>query len=181
MLDKSKIQTKKHVVFCVVFLMLHLVSFSQKPTTEKPVTVYVFLSETCPICQSYTLTLKNLYKEYSNKNVRFVGVFPNYYSTQKSIDEFRKTYSIPFELVLDKKWTLIERFSASITPEAFIETPDKKIVYAGRIDDSFYSLGKRRTVITSTELADALKEITSGKTVTTKKTQAVGCIISRSK
>lgn len=171
----------KKTLLAILFAILNLSSFSQKPTAAKPITVYVFLSETCPICQSYTLTLKNLYKEYSSKNVRFVGVFPNYYSTQKSIDEFRKTYSIPFELVPDKKWTLTAHFNAAITPEVFVETADKKILYAGRIDDSFYSLGKRRTIITSTELADALKEITSGKTVTTTKTQAVGCIISRSK
>jgi len=168
-------------LLCILFAVLHLSAFSQKPAFEKPVTVYIFLAETCPICQNYTLTLKNLYKEYASKNVRFVGVFPNYYSDQKSIDAFRKAYSIPFDLVLDKNQLLVKHFKADTTPEAFVESSDKKILYSGRIDDSFYALGKRRTVISCNELADALEQITSGQTVTKSKTQAVGCIITTSK
>ena len=144
-------------------------------------TVYVFLSETCPICQSYTLTLKELYNKYKDQHIDFIGVFPNYYSTQKSIEEFRKNYSIPFGLTLDKNSVFTNHFKATITPEVFVETTDKKIIYSGRIDDSFYALGKRRTIITSTELADALSQIASKQPVKTPKTQAVGCIIDASK
>jgi thiol-disulfide isomerase/thioredoxin len=164
----------------VSFIVLSSFVLREK-NTLKETTVYVFLSETCPICQSYTLTLKDLYKKYNLQKIKFVGIFPNYYSTQKSIDEFKKKYSIPFELILDKKGELTNRFSATITPEVFIESTDNKILYRGRIDDSFYSLGKRRTIITSTELADALSEISLKQTIKIFKTQAVGCVISASK
>ena len=63
----------------------------------------------------------------------------------------------------------------------FVVSADKKVVYSGRIDDTFYALGKRRNVITTTELSDALAEIISGKSIKTPKTQAVGCIITSSK
>jgi thiol-disulfide isomerase/thioredoxin len=169
------------ILLISLFILLNVSIFPQKADSTKPITVYVFLSETCPICQSYTLTLKELYKKYSEQNVNFIGVFPNSYSTQKEINEFKKKYSIPFELILDKDQTFTKHFNATITPEVFIEDVNKTLLYSGRIDDSFYALGKRRTVVTSTELADALSQISLKQTITVSKTQAVGCIISASK
>lgn len=168
------------ILLILCFLLL-TVSFANKNNPSKETTVYIFLSETCPICQSYTLTLKELYKKYNPQKINFIGVFPNYYSTQSSIDEFKKKYSIPFELILDKKGELTKHFNATITPEVFVENPVSKILYSGRIDDSFYSLGKRRTVITSNELADALLEISLKQMIKSPKVQAVGCIITASK
>ncbi|MCW3103347.1 MAG: hypothetical protein JWO09_1787 [Bacteroidetes bacterium] len=170
----------KHLLLLTICL-LSVSSFSYKaPTSPTPVTVYIFLSETCPICQSYTLTLKTLYTKYSSRSVKFIGVFPNYYSDDKSLAEFRKKYAIPFALVTDKNGTLSKRLKAGITPEAFVEDDKKNILYSGRIDDSFYALGKRRTVITTNDLDEALSAITNGKKVARPKTQAVGCIITTS-
>ena len=165
------------------FLILSLITcvFFSFQSPAKKTTVYVFLSETCPICQSYTLTLKELYSKYNTKNIQFVGVFPNYYSDLQSLNEFKTKYSIPFGLTLDADGKLTKHFKATITPEVFVESGDGKIIYSGRIDDSFYALGKRRTVISSTELADALQELTSKQTIKKPTTQAVGCIISASK
>ncbi len=167
--------------FVIVTLAMMLASSFTSKTPPQDTTVYAFLSETCPICQSYTLSLKQLDTKYKSKHIRIVGVFPNYYSTQKSIDEFKKKYAVPFDLIIDKKGELTKHFKASITPEVFVESPIKKLLYSGRIDDSFYALGKRRQVITSTELADAIEEIVSGKPIKITKTQAVGCIITTSK
>ena len=169
-------------ILLIISLVVVLASSFTTKITTQDTTVYAFLSETCPICQSYTLTLKQLDTKYKSKHIRIVGVFPNYYSTQKSLAEFKKKYAIPFVLLLDKNGEIAKHFNASITPEVFVVGgPDKKLLYSGRIDDSFYALGKRRQVITSTELADAIEEIVSGKPIKTVKTQAVGCIISTSK
>jgi thiol-disulfide isomerase/thioredoxin len=157
--------------------------FSQdktNPPASSKIIVYIFLSETCPICQSYTLTLKELYSKYHNQQVEFVGVFPNYYSDRKSIEEFQKKYSVPFKVITDKDGVLAKKLKASITPEVFVLKNNLEL-YSGRIDDSFYAIGKRRTVITSTELSNALAEITSSQKVKTPKTIAVGCIISSTK
>lgn len=166
-------------VFILSILILGLSGFTQK-STPKDTTVYIFLSETCPICQNYTLTLKELYQKYNSK-IEFIGVFPNYYADSDSMLAFKEKYSIPFELIIDKDSKLTKHFKASITPEVFVETENGKLLYSGRIDDSFYAIGKRRNVITSTELSDALIQIVSGHPVAVPKTQAVGCIISISK
>lgn len=173
----KNIQFKIILLFSV--LIIGLSGFTQK-STPKETTVYVFLSESCPICQSYTLTLKKLYTKYSNKNVKFIGVFPNYYADSDSVNTFKKKYSIPFDLILDKNGALTKRFGAKITPEVFVENATHDVLYSGRIDDSFYALGKRRNVITSNDLDNVLDEITTHKNIKTSKTQAVGCIINLS-
>jgi peroxiredoxin len=167
----------KHLLLLVICL-LSVSSFSHRtPAAATPLTVYIFLSETCPICQSYTLTLKTLYTKYNAHSVKFIGVFPNYYSNEKSLAEFKKKYAVPFALITDKNGTLSKRLKAGITPEVFVEDDKKNILYSGRIDDSFYAPGKRRTVIRSNDLDEALAAITSGKKAAQLKTQAVGCII----
>ncbi|HLC82683.1 MAG TPA: redoxin domain-containing protein [Bacteroidia bacterium] len=168
-------------ILLTISIVILTMSFSDyKKTESKKATVYIFLSETCPICQSYTLTLKELYKKYNSK-IEFVGVFPNYYADLDSIVSFKEKYAIPFELITDTDAKLTKHFKASITPEVFVENAGGKLLYSGRIDDSFYAIGKRRNVITATELSDALIQIVSGHPVAVPKTQAVGCIISISK
>ena len=70
------------ILLIISFVVILATGFIPKPTPQDT-TVYAFLSETCPICQSYTLTLKQLDTKYKNKHIRIVGVFPNYSSTQK--------------------------------------------------------------------------------------------------
>ena len=143
-------------------------------------TVFVFLSESCPICQSYTLPLKELYKTYSKQHVRFVGVFPDPELSQKELNEFKKTYSIPFELTRDTNRALTHKLGATITPEVFVVDEAGRVIYSGRIDDSFYAVGKRRKVVTTHELADALQSHVLGTKPRVPKTQTIGCLISAS-
>jgi peroxiredoxin len=145
------------------------------------VTVYLFLSENCPICQSYTVTLKTLYGKYKSNAVTFVGVFSNYWSTLKSVHAFGEKYSIPFQLITDPGGLLAKRMGATISPEVFVENNSGELIYSGRIDNAFYELGKRKNTIISTELADVLEQLSTNKTVTVKKTEAVGCVLSLSK
>lgn len=167
-----------------LIFLLCLLSFvrlnSQSTTDSTKITVYIFFSETCPICQSYTLTLKNLHEKYKQQNIEFVGVFSNYYTTDDSVQAFKKKYSIPFSLILDNNGEIAKKYNATITPEVFVEQ-NNVIIYSGRIDDTFYRIGKRRKVITSNDLDDALLSLVTNQKIKTPKTQAVGCIISLSK
>lgn len=177
--------TRKIFLEAILLLMLGTASYrlrgqaAANDSTEK-FTVYIFLSETCPICQSYTVKLKELYALYHTQNVQFLGVFPNYYSTAEDISAFGKKYGIPFKLVQDTG-ALAGKLKATVTPEAFVTSAAGAILYSGRIDDSFYKIGRRRNVISSHDLKDAISNILSGNPVSIPKTQAVGCMISLSK
>ena len=108
----------------------------------------------------------------------FKGLFPNSFSNPQKITEFKEKYEIPFLLTMDfeKEWAL--KLGARVTPTAVVwnKTRDE-VLYRGRIDDSYYRIGKRRTVTSTSELADALAAIVSGQEIRVKETQAIGCFI----
>ena len=142
------------------------------------ITVYIFMREDCKICQNYSLKWQAIHKEYASDSLRFIGVFPNFSSKPKKIDAFKKKYQIPFDFVHDYFKTLTLRFGATVTPEVIVfDHKENKILYRGRTDNTYFRVGKRRTVTTSSELKDALEAIKTGKEIEIPETTAVGCFI----
>ncbi len=143
------------------------------------ISVYVFLSESCPICKSQTLTLRQLYSEYSSKGISFIGLFPNQeYSTNESIQQFGKKYQLDFELKKDEGQKMVKKFSATTNPQIFVvRNSTQKVLYKGKIDNGFESIGKKRQVITEHYLREALESILQKKEIAIKETQPVGCFI----
>ncbi len=142
-------------------------------------TVYVFLSETCPICQNQTFYLRELQQEFTGKKIGFVGVFPNEnFSTKESIEKFAKKFRLNFPLIKDENQVLTKHLGATITPQVIVYQQDtKEIKYNGMINNGFERVGRRRQVITDFYLRDALMELIQGKTVTLSDTKPVGCFI----
>jgi peroxiredoxin len=145
------------------------------------ITVYVFLSETCPICQRVTLDLRTLDADYTDKGIRFTGIFPNTaVSTGESVSGFAEKYDLPFQMEIDESQELMQEFKATITPEVFVvRNSDRQVLYSGRIDNRYARVGKRRQVVTSHDLRDALDHILNGKEPDPAKTEAIGCYIMR--
>lgn len=139
--------------------------------------VYIFLSEKCPICQSVTIELKQLYAAYTGKAVSFIGLFPNEgLSTDKTIKSFGKKYGIPFLLKVDKGKQKVQELQATVTPQVFVVNKGK-VLYSGKIDNSFESIGKRRSVVTEHYLKNALDQILQNKNPAPALTKPVGCFI----
>ena len=146
-------------------------------SSPKPsLTAYLFLGESCPVSQYYTLPLKDLHHRYDHR-VRFVGVFSNPLSTAASIDAFKGKYSLPFDLLLDDDQRLARQLEARVTPEAVLVDENDGVLYRGRIDDSFPRIGKRRRVVRSRDLEAALDAAVAGKQVPVAETEAIGCFM----
>src|SRR5688572_1937298 len=140
--------------------------------------VYIFLAETCPISQFYTLALKDLYREFGTDNLSFKGIFPNAESTEESVAEFKRTYDLPFTLMLDPEQKLTKELKATVTPEIVIKNDATgEILYQGRIDDSYYQVGKKRPSAREHDLRNALSQVYNNQPVKKAKTEAVGCYI----
>lgn len=161
-----------------VVLLLVLVSFMQARAGDS-ITVYIFLSETCPICQNQTLTLRQLYDEYSGKGITFQGVFPNLeFSTDESIRKFARKYKIDFNLKRDEKQQLTNQLGATVTPQIYVvRNATQQVIYKGKTDNGFEGIGKKRQVITAHYLRDALQSILDNKPIAVNETTAVGCFI----
>ncbi|MCI5083278.1 MAG: redoxin domain-containing protein [Saprospiraceae bacterium] len=165
-----------------LLLTLAISWLSLNAPSEPAITVYIFMSEDCVICQSYSLELKRLHETYASEQIEFLGVFPNFSSKPAAIDAFRQKYHVPFELKTDYFRTLTDQLEASVTPEVVVwEHASQTALYRGRIDNTFYRVGKRRRVTTTSELEDALRAIQAGQEVTVSETEVVGCFISQKK
>lgn len=158
-----------------------LLNFDNKLSVGWPkgdFTVYVFLTEDCKICQSYTPTLKALHQTYAPDGFEFIGIFPNASSSRESMLSFQKSYALPFPVKLDIGNKISRALGARLTPEVFVvDNASNRILYQGRIDNAFFKLGQRRSVITTHELQDALAALKRKQPVAVAKTEAVGCFV----
>ena len=135
--------------------------------------VLVLLGTECPICIKYTRTLTELSKKYPE--VAWVGVF-NRWEASSAVRTFIKEYNLPFSVVLDQRHDLIRYLDAQVTPEVFLLNKKAEILYRGAIDNWFFDLGKRRSVITENYLNDALLAAQARKPIAVKSTKPVGCV-----
>ncbi len=150
-------------------------SFSSIKNTKA--TVFIFFLTDCPASQNYTLTINKLQKKYSAKNISFVIVFPDTYSTSEEIKDFQQKYKITMPILLDPELAFTKLLPANVAPQCFVLNQGANIIYQGRIDDWYYSPGKQRTVIRSNDLDNTLTTYLSGKPIKTAKTTPYGCII----
>ncbi|MCF8253318.1 MAG: redoxin family protein [Bacteroidia bacterium] len=140
--------------------------------------VVLFLSPECPLCQSYSLTIQQIEKEYKSKGFNFYAIIPGTDFTKEDVIEFRNKYglkNIPF--YFDPKLDWVKFAKASITPEVAVYTPKGEKVYLGRIDNWAYELARKRSVITQHDLLDVLNKLDQNKLVKPYQTKAVGCFI----
>lgn len=171
---------KHYLLGCLLFLLSSVTGF-QLHAQEQKAYVYLFLEEKCPMCQYYSLDLREMYDQYANQEVSFVGLFPFAGSNKESRAEFAKKYQIPFPLQADEHQQLTRLYQVTVTPEVIVLDADGEIRYRGRIDNAYDRPGRRRTLVTSHELKDALNAILLGKEVPVKETRAIGCYITLTK
>ena len=135
--------------FLLLFSLFFLFSGFSIPEKDN-ILVYIFLGEECVISQHYTLQLKALHTEFANENLTFKGYFPNPNSTPESIKNFKEKYALPFELKLDKAQLQMMKFSVSVTPEVVVFKPaTQEVLYQGRIDNTYFKVGRRRRITTT--------------------------------
>jgi peroxiredoxin len=140
--------------------------------------VYLFLSETCPICKSATTELNDLYEQMKGKPVKFAGYFPSVLSTAQSRQKFAAKYKIRYALNTDSLLNYTRQFNATVTPEVVVFKPaDGSVLYRGLINNAYLSVGKRRQITTEHYLKDALEQYFENKINAVTFTQPVGCII----
>ena len=166
-----------------IFAILISLNFSALGSFAKAdslLKVFVFLSEKCPVCQSSTLELNRLAEKFESSQVRFVGVFPNTdISNEQSVKDFKNKYKLNFDMEIDENQIITNKLKATVTPQVFvIEEISGKIIYSGKIDNSFERVGKRRKVVTEYYLDSALENYLNQKLINPVLTNPVGCYIS---
>jgi len=146
-------------------------------STDSRGTVLIFVRTDCPVSNRYAPTLRRICKTYAGRDIRFFLVYPNPDVTPPEIRKHMTEYSYPCPALRDPEHVLVRRAGAKITPEAAVFTRDGELVYRGRIDNQYVDFGKYRPKPTRADLEEALDAVLTGKLVTFRETEAVGCLI----
>lgn len=161
------------------FYILFLSSFyceAQSDSTKYQ--VIFFLAEDCKICQYYPPLFNELNATFASDSISFLGLFPNRYSSEENIKEYREKYQVDIPLKREYYATQTKSYGVTITPEVVIrDTENDTTLYQGRIDNAFYKLGRRRRIVSAHELKDALEDIVNGRKIRVDRTKPIGCYI----
>ena len=140
--------------------------------------ILFFVTTDCPISNSYAPEVRRICGEYGAKGISCTLVYVDSQLTAAEIRKHRREFSYEkLPIVQDTAHKLIDSAGATITPEAVVTGPGRKILYRGRIDNFYAALGKPRRQATEHDLRAALDEILAGKPVSSPRTKAVGCYI----
>ena len=143
-----------------------------------PLVVLIFTSNYCPYSRKYEERIKQLYQDFSKRDVQFFLVNPNE-GPDDSLEEMKakalsEDYQFPY--LKDHQQVLTDVMGASRTPEAFVLKPVEngfELVYRGAIDDNPQTSIDVENAYLRTALQDAL----SSRPVENAEVRVTGCII----
>jgi thiol-disulfide isomerase/thioredoxin len=147
--------------------------------------VVVFTSNHCPTAQAYEERLKKIVLDYKPKGVALVAIQPNstrglrldelgYTELGDSFAEMKirakeKEFNFPYVDDGETQKTA-HAYGCKATPHVFAFDAERKLRYAGRIDDS-----ERPEYVKVSDLRNALDAMLAGQEVPVKTTPAFGC------
>lgn len=148
------------------------------------VLVVLFTCNHCPTAQAYEQRILDLHKDFRDKGVALVAISPNdptavrldelgyteYNDDLASMKARAKDRGFAFPYLYDGETQQTSRaYGALATPHVFIFDDQRKLRYAGRIDDSEVKEVK------SHDARNAIDALLAGKPVPVEKTKVFGC------
>jgi len=141
------------------------------------VTVLVFLRSDCPVSSRYAPAIKKIANQYA-VSARFWLVYPDKSETPQTIHKYLADYGYNLPALRDPEHVLVKQGRVQITPEVAVFDSKGRLVYDGRIDDWYVTLGQARPAPTTHELEDAIHAAAAGKPAPKSEVRGVGCYIS---
>jgi len=146
---------------------------------EAPALLVVFMCNHCPFVKHILGGLIELIKEYQAKGVAVVGINSNDVSNfpedrPEMMAKVAKEKSFTFPYLYDETQAVAKAYHASCTPDFFLFSRERKLVYRGQMDDS--RPGKN-IPITGADLRAALDAVLEAKPVPQEQKPSMGCNI----
>jgi peroxiredoxin len=149
--------------------------------------VIIFTCNHCPTAQAYEDRMIQFTNEYKDKGVATIGIMPNsvkgllpeecgYTDLNDSYQEMQirakdKGYNFPYLYDGDNQAVSI-KYGPSTTPHAFVFDADRKLQYAGRLDNS-----EKPGTANAEDLRQAVDAVLTGAKIGTPVTKAFGCSV----
>jgi peroxiredoxin len=138
----------------------------------------IFSCNHCPYVQAYEGRFNALVDEFGDRGFALVAINSND-AQRYPEDSFEamvsraKEKGFKFDYLRDEDQSVARAFGAVRTPHVFLFDAQRKLVYLGRIDDSWDQPEKVRR----RELAEAINDVLAGRPVAVPETFAIGCTI----
>ena len=158
-------------------ILLFILLFTSTSLLAQNPQVTLFFSTTCPICEAHTKTIREFSEKWEEKvDVRLIFIK---YDSRKDARAYKRKYELTQRSKVDRKAKWQARYGPTHTPEVFLEDGEGKVVYQGRINNLYESLGVRRGVVTERYLDDAVTALLEGKPIPVAKTPPIGCLLEK--
>ena len=160
-------------------ILLLALPFAAALNPSGPAEVLFFITNDCPIANSYAPEIQRICSDYASKGVSCELLYSDLSLDAAAIRKHHAEFGYPDSIpaVRDAGHKIANATGATITPQAVIVGKGGKVLYRGRIDNFYAALGKPRRQATEHDLRQALDEVLAGKPVSHPETQAVGCYI----
>ncbi len=154
---------------------------------DAKVLIVVFTCNHCPTAVAYEERIKQLAKEYRDKNVALVAISPNdplavrldelgYTDVGDSLEDMKiraKDQGFEFPYLYDgENQKMSMAYGPVATPHVFVFDKERKLRYSGRIDNS-----AKLDRVTSHDTRAAIDAVLAGRTVPVERTRTFGCSI----
>jgi peroxiredoxin len=161
--------------------------YSLQDFSKARILTVLFTCNHCPTAQYYEERIKQIVEDYRAKGVAVVAIMPNdpksvrldelgWTDLSDTFEEMKiraKDRGFNFPYLYDGETETISRaFGPVATPHAFVFDAERKLQYAGAIDDS-----ERFASVQKQYVRDALDAMLAGKPVPLARTKVVGCSI----
>jgi thiol-disulfide isomerase/thioredoxin len=162
-------------------------SLADFPASRAPVLMVVFLSNHCPYSHAAETRLIPLANEFAGKGLAVIAINPNspdgidvselgyskYNDSYAEMILYAKEKGFTFPYVYDgETQQTAKAYGCLATPHVFLFDAQRKLRYAGRVDDSRFEDPK---TVKSLDARNAVVELLAGKPVTVATTTVLGC------
>ncbi len=152
--------------------------YSLESFSDKNILVVIFMCNHCPYVKAVLKRLIDLQAETGHQGVQLVGINSN--DAERYLDDSlenmkkaTKEKGINFPYLFDASQETARAYDAVCTPDIYVYGPERKLLYRGRIDDSW----EHEEKVTQRNLKEALDCIVAGKEVPTEQISSMGCSI----
>lgn len=139
--------------------------------------VLFFAAHDCPVSNSFLPEMSRVAEKYGPSGVAAFLIYAEPDLEPREASRHCREYAVRMPVAIDATLSLAAQVGVKVTPEAVVIARSGKVVYRGRIDDTFAALGRRRAEPSRRDLRDALDALLSGKAGPLLETPAVGCFI----
>ncbi len=110
---------------------------------ERP-TAFVFVSRTCPYVRAYKDRIAELSKEFEEKGIDFVIVYPTRATKEADKKAFHTGSKFGGEFLNDKDAGIAKKLNIRKTPEVVLTRKTGEIAFRGGIDDNWRHAAKAK-------------------------------------